>query len=145
MKNNQTSTGEEDYFNNFNFLQQDDTQNKIEKNVNKNSTPKSNFRPKNAITLDEASSSEKQVDLHKAAHAVLTEETNQSENMFMIKSAIQQSLESPELNKKLRAQQEYNQIMANKDNPEKKISKKMILIISFIKRISMFQSLKMSK
>jgi hypothetical protein len=124
MKNNQTSTGEEDYFNNFNFLQQDDTQNKIEQNVNKNSTHKSNFRPKNAITLDEASSSEKQVDLHKAAHAVLTEETNQSENMFMIKSAIQQSLESPELNKKLRAQQEYNQIMANKDNPEKKISKK---------------------
>lgn len=126
MKNTSTSNREEDYFNNFNFLLQDDTQpqNKIQFNENKSATNKSNSRPRNSITLDVASSSEKQVDIQKAAHSILTEECNQVENMFMLKSAIQQSLESPELNKKLRAQQEYSQMNAIKDNPEKKNSKK---------------------
>jgi hypothetical protein len=122
MKNNSTSTRDEDYFNDYNFLQLDDTkaQNKIENDDKTSSTKKSNYRPKNSMTLDVASSSEKQVDLQKAAHSILTEESNQGENMFMLKSAIQQSLESPELNKKLRAQQEYNKLNAIKDNPEKK-------------------------
>jgi hypothetical protein len=108
-----------DYYEAFDFLTSDENSNdnkNIAETISK--TQPSNFK-KSLMTVDKLNTNE--INLEKAAQVILTEESLPADPSLFTKSNASQILESPEFNKKLRAQNEYKQMTA-KTIAEKKSS-----------------------
>lgn len=123
------SEKEADYYQSFDFLTSESSSNddnKIKKEQDNNLN--SNYK-KSLMTVDKLNMNE--VNLENAAQVILTEEALPVDPSLFSKSSTTQILESPEFNKKLRAQNEYKQTTA-KTVADKKLNsqnKDMIEII----------------